>query len=76
MTFLLSNLATNFPEMVSIWRLIGKRTVTIYTSMLVLFDLALGYITNFLLADSFRPVFDLTHSQGKIDFVSKISIAC
>lgn len=73
-TFLLSSVATNFPEMVSIWRLIGKRAVTIYTGMLVLFGLAFGYITNFLLADSFRPVFDLTHSQGKIDFVSRISI--
>lgn len=73
-TFLLSSVATNFPEMVSIWRLIGRRAVMIYTGMLVVFGLAFGYLTNFLCADSFKPVFDVTRSQDKIDFVSKISI--
>ncbi len=73
-TFLLSSVATNFPEMVSIWRLIGKRAVTIYTGTLVLFGLAFGYITNLLLADHFVPVFDLSQSQGKIDFAGRISI--
>lgn len=73
-TFLLSSVATNFPEMVSIWKLIGKRAVTIYTGTLVICGLIFGYITNWLFADRFRPVFDLTRSQGKIDFVSKISV--
>ena len=73
-TFLLSSVATNFPEMVSIWRLIGKRAVVIYTGTLVVFGLIFGYITNLLLAGRFMPVFDLSQSQGKIDFVSHISV--
>lgn len=73
-TFLLSSVATNFPEMVSIWRLIGRRAVVIYTGTLVLCGLIFGYVTNFFLADGFRPVFDLTRAQGKIDFANKISV--
>ncbi|EEX48747.1 MULTISPECIES: efflux transporter SaoE [Jonquetella] len=72
-TFLLSSVATNFPEMVSIWRLIGKRAVVIYTGTLVVCGLIFGSITNYLFAERFRPIFDLSHSQGQIDFAYKFS---
>jgi uncharacterized membrane protein YraQ (UPF0718 family) len=74
-TFLLSGVATNLPEIISIWKLIGKRAVVIYTSSVVLFGLAAGYATNVLLGGSFVPQFDMSKAQAGIDIVNKISFS-
>ena len=73
-TFLLSGVATNFPEMVSIWRLIGKRAVIIYTGAVVFFGIALGYLTNIFLADGFMPQFDLSGAEKSVALVNVLSV--
>ena len=73
-TFLLSGVATNLPEMVSIWRLIGKRAVIIYTGAVVFFGIALGYLTNIFLADGFMPQFDLSGAERSVALVNVLSV--
>ena len=74
-TFLLSGVATNLPELFSIYKLIGKRTVVIYTLTVVVFAIIVGYFTNFLLLPGFTPVFDLSRAQTSIDLANKMSLA-
>lgn len=64
-TFLIAGAATNLPEMISIYRMIGPRTTAIYTITLVLASIAVGYLTNALMPD-FVPFFDLSRGQGAI----------
>lgn len=73
-TFLLSGVATNFPEMVSIWRLIGKRAVIIYSGTVVFFGIGLGYLTNLFLADGFMPQFDLSGVEKSVALVNVLSV--
>lgn len=73
-TFLLSGVATNLPEIFSIYKLIGKRTVVIYTLTVVIFAILVGYITNILLLPGFTPVFDLSKAQTTIDLANKMSL--
>lgn len=74
-TFLLSGVATNLPELISIYKLIGKRTVVIYTITVVVISVMVGYITNGLLLPGFTPVFDLSNAQNSIDIANKMSLA-
>jgi hypothetical protein len=74
-TFLLSGVATNLPEMISIWKLIGKRAVVIYTSCVVLFGLAAGYVTNLMLGKHFIPQFDMSKAQAGINLANKITLS-
>lgn len=73
--FLLSGAATNLPELISIYKLIGKRTVIIYLVTVVVLGVAVGYITNLLLMPGFVPVFDLSEAQKSIDLANKMSFA-
>lgn len=73
-TFLLSGAATNLPELISIYKLIGKRTVFIYTGTVVSAGLIVGYITNILLMPGFTPIFDLSHVQNTINLANKMSL--
>jgi hypothetical protein len=73
LTFLLSGVATNLPELISIYKLIGKRTVVIYAVTLIVVSILVGYITNALLLPGFSPVFDLSHAQNTIDLADKMS---
>ena len=66
LAFLLAGVSTNIPEMVSIWKLIGRRAVLIYTGIVVVFGILAGYAANRLLADSFVPQFDLSQSEKGI----------
>lgn len=48
-TFLIAGAATNLPELISMYKIIGKRTVAIYSTTLITCSLIVGYITNKLL---------------------------
>jgi len=72
-TFLLTGTATNLPEMISIFKLMGKRTLIIYSGSLVVLSLGMGYLTNTILTN-FIPVFDISIQQGKLDLAQKLSV--
>jgi uncharacterized membrane protein YraQ (UPF0718 family) len=58
-TFLMTGAATNLPELVSIYKLIGKRAVAIYACMLTGLSIVIGFFTNWLLMPGFVPFFNL-----------------
>ncbi|SFH99923.1 hypothetical protein SAMN05192551_10563 [Tindallia magadiensis] len=68
LTFLMAGTATNLPELISMYKLIGKRSVTIYAVSLFTCALLVGSITNALLLPGFTPVFDLARNQQTIDW--------
>lgn len=74
-TFLLAGVATNLPELISIYKLIGKRTVAIYTGVVVGFSLVAGYLVNRLLLPGFMPRFDLSSAQSSIELANKMTLA-
>lgn len=69
-TFLLTGAATNLPELISIYKLIGKRAVAIYSLVLIGASLIIGYLTNMLLTD-FVPFFDLSQTRDTVGIANK-----
>jgi uncharacterized membrane protein YraQ (UPF0718 family) len=57
-TFLMTGAATNLPELISIYKIIGRRSTVIYCGTVVGASLAVGYLANMLLMPDFVPVFD------------------
>jgi uncharacterized membrane protein YraQ (UPF0718 family) len=56
-TFLMTGAATNLPELISIYKMIGKRTVAVYTVSVVTLSVLIGLFTNrFLLPEFAIPV--------------------
>ncbi|MDR9756735.1 MAG: efflux transporter SaoE [Thermoanaerobacterales bacterium] len=72
-TFLMSGAATNLPELISIYKLIGKRTTAIYCGGVVTFSMLVGYLTNKILLPGFTPHFDLSKSQHAIGLANKLN---
>ncbi|EQI86104.1 putative permease family protein, partial [Clostridioides difficile P2] len=62
-TFLIAGAATNLPELISMFKLIGKRTVIIYSVTLTLSSIIIGYITNLLLVNNNSVNLDATNSS-------------
>ncbi|WP_300752324.1 efflux transporter SaoE [uncultured Brachyspira sp.] len=73
-TFLITGAATNISELISIYKLIGKRTLIIYLVSMLFFGILIGYITNILLTDNFTPIFDLSNSSKQIEIANNINI--
>lgn len=73
-TFLLTGVATNLPEIISIGKLIGKRTIMIYTGSILILGLIFGYLTNLFLVN-FTPIFDVSGSQTQIALANTLSFA-
>lgn len=73
-TFLMAGTASNLPELISIGKLIGKRTVAIYTSTLIGLSFIVGYLTNIMLPD-FQPVISFDRTQNTIKAANKFIFA-
>ncbi|VAW66437.1 Uncharacterized membrane protein, YraQ family [hydrothermal vent metagenome] len=65
--FLVTGTATNLPELFTLYRTIGKRTVIIYTSTLILCSLIAGALVNLWLEPGFDPSFDPLASLSMMD---------
>lgn len=64
MTFLISGVATNAPELVSIHRLISPRAAVIYAAGLIAASVAVGLLTDRLLLPDYTPVFSYSAESG------------
>jgi len=73
-TFLMTGAATNLPELISIYKLIGKRTVLIYSTGTVGLSILIGYLTNKLLPD-FKPFIDFERNQQFVGAANKVILA-
>jgi len=71
-TFLMTGAATNLPELFSIYKMIGKRAVAIYSMTLISASLLVGYFTNKLLLPGFIPFFDLDKTRQTVSFANKL----
>ncbi|RPH99904.1 MAG: permease [Lysobacterales bacterium] len=56
--FLLTGTATNLPELIALYKTIGRRVVVLYVSMLVALSILAGLAINAWLLPGFEPVFD------------------
>lgn len=65
--FLVTGTATNLPELFTLYRTIGKRTVIIYTSVLITGSLLAGALVNAWLLPGFDPSFDPLASLSLMD---------
>ncbi len=71
-TFLMAGAATNLPELISIYKIIGKRTVIIYSSVIVTTSVLVGYVTNLLLMPNFKPALNFDRVDNSISAANKI----
>ncbi|MGL6108310.1 efflux transporter SaoE [Romboutsia sp.] len=72
-TFLIAGAATNLPELISIYNVIGKRAVIIYTTTLTSCALIIGYITNKLLLGTTSNM-NVESTQASINMANKIML--
>jgi uncharacterized protein len=73
-TFLMTGAATNFPELISISRLIGRRAAATYVISLVAVSLAAGWATNLVLMPGFVPVIDRTRAEGTVRLAGALTL--
>lgn len=74
-TFLMAGAATNLPELISIYRLIGKRAAAIYAVMLTGLAVAVGFLTNRLLLPGFVPFFNLDKGRHLVGMANSLILA-
>ncbi|KUK54147.1 MAG: putative permease [Desulfotomaculum sp. 46_296] len=74
-TFLITGVATNLPELISIYKLIGKRAAVIYFSVLVGFSFLAGYLTNMLLMPDFIPFLDFKKTHGVVEMADGLTFS-
>lgn len=74
-TFLMTGAATNLPELISMYKLIGRRAVLIYSSVLIGSSFLVGYLTNLFLLPGFTPFFDLSKSRQTVGVANNIIFA-
>lgn len=73
-TFLMAGAGTNIPELLTISRMIGKRAMILYFTMIVIISNVVGYLTNRLLMPGFTPVLDYNQTQHTISYANKMII--
>lgn len=74
-TFLMTGAATNLPELISMYKLIGRRTVLIYSSVLISASFLVGYMTNKILLPGFTPFFDLSNTRHTVGLANNLIFA-
>lgn len=74
-TFLMTGAATNLPELISIYKMIGKRAVAIYSTLVVLFSLTIGWLANQCLLPDFVPFYNLDKSRQVIGLANRLIVS-
>ncbi len=74
-TFLMTGAATNLPELISIYKIIGKRAVAIYVLTMAPLSILIGYVTNLLLMGEFIPFFNQAEASRMIGLANKLIVS-
>lgn len=69
--FLMSGAATNIPELVTIYKMIGKRTAIIYGLVISVYAFIVGYLTNLWLMPGFKPTIVINKIDSTIKAANK-----
>lgn len=75
MVFLVTGTATNLPELIALYKTIGRRTVIVYVTTLVVASFAAGLAVNAWLLPGFEPVFDPVRGLDLVERSAALSIA-
>ena len=70
-TFLMAGAATNFSELITINRTIGKRSMLMYVSMVVIISIFVGYLTNQILPN-FKPALNYDVASQSITTANRL----
>ncbi|WMM24416.1 efflux transporter SaoE [Tissierella sp. MB52-C2] len=70
-TFLMAGAATNIPELLSIYKMIGKKTAIIYGLVISIFAFSVGYLTNLWLMPGFKPAINFNKIDNSIESANK-----
>jgi len=70
--FLMAGTATNLPELVSIYKIIGKRAVILYSGTIMISAFAVGALTNKWLMPGFKPAINFNQTTHTIEVVNKL----
>jgi uncharacterized membrane protein YraQ (UPF0718 family) len=73
-TFLMAGVATNLPELVSLWKLIGRRCAALYFVLVSVFAFAAGYAVNLILMPGFVPYMDMDTSARALRAANAFSL--
>lgn len=71
-TFLMAGAGTNIPELLTISKVIGKRAMLLYFTMVVGISNIVGYIANKMLLPDFTPVLDFDRTHNTITQANKM----
>lgn len=71
-TFLMAGAATNIPELLSIYKMIGKKTAIVYGVVISIFSLTVGYLTNLWLMPGFEPAINYNRIDSTIETANKL----
>lgn len=70
--FLMAGTATNLPELMSIYNIIGKRAMAIYSGTIVTCAFIVGAFTNRWLLDGFKPAISYNHTTHSIEIANRL----
>lgn len=73
--FLVTGTATNLPELIALYKTIGKRVVILYVSMLISLSFAAGLAINAWLLPGFKPVFDPARGLDLLEKSASLSLS-
>ncbi len=74
-TFLMTGAATNLPELISIYKMIGKRAVLLYSTLVVVSSMIIGWLANQYLLPDFVPYYNLGKSQATIGLANHLIVS-
>jgi len=72
--FLLTGTATNLPEIIALYKTIGRRVVVLYVTMLVGLSFLAGLAINAWLLPGFQPVFDPLRGLDSLERSAQLSL--
>jgi len=71
-TFLMAGAATNIPELLTIYKTIGKRAMIIFLLTLTILSNIAGYVTNLLLMPGFKPILNYDATSRTVATANKL----
>lgn len=73
--FLVTGTATNLPELIALYKTIGKRVIILYVGMLISLSFAAGLAINAWLLPGFEPVFDPARGLDLLENSASLSLS-
>lgn len=73
-TFLIAGASTNIAELLSIYRMIGKRSAIIYGLLVTVCAVFLGYITNLILLPGYEPQISIDRIDYSIKSANRLMV--